>query len=45
MLLQAGLEFSLPLLPTVVGVALDAVGNRKVQLFRHNNTGGFLFCP
>jgi hypothetical protein len=33
------------LLPIVVGVALDVLGNRKVQLFRHTNTGGFLLCP
>ncbi len=32
------------LLPFVVGVALDVLGNRKVQLFRHTNTGGFLLC-
>jgi hypothetical protein len=33
------------LLPIVAGVALDVLGNRKVQLFRHTNTGGFLLCP
>jgi hypothetical protein len=33
------------LLPTVAGIALDVLGNRKVKLFRHTNTGGFLFGP
>jgi hypothetical protein len=33
------------LLPIVAGVALDVLGNRKVQLFRHTNTGGFLLSP
>ncbi len=33
------------LLPIVVGVAVDVLGNRKVQLFHHNNTGEFLLCP
>jgi hypothetical protein len=32
------------LLLTVAGVVLDALGNRIVPLFHHNNTGGFLFC-
>jgi hypothetical protein len=30
------------LLPIVAGVALDVLENRKVQLFRHTNTGRFL---
>jgi hypothetical protein len=33
------------LLPIVVGVALDVVGNRNVQIFCHTNTGGFLLFP
>ncbi len=33
------------LVPIVMGVALDVLGNRKVQLFRHTNTGRFLLCP
>jgi hypothetical protein len=32
-------------LPIVAGLALDVLGNRKVQLFRHTNSGGFLLCP
>ncbi len=32
-------------LPIVAVVALDVLGNRIVQLFRHTNTGGFLLCP
>ncbi len=30
------------LLTIVAGVTQDVLGNRKVQLFRHTNTGGFL---
>ncbi len=33
------------LLPIVAGVALDVLVNRKVQLFHHTNTGGFLLSP
>ncbi len=32
------------LVPTVAGVVLDTLGNRKVPLFHHINTGEFLFC-
>ncbi len=31
------------LLPFLVGVALECLGQRKAQLFCH--TGGFLLCP
>ncbi len=33
------------LLPIVAGVALDVLGDQKVQLFRHANTGGFSLFP
>jgi hypothetical protein len=33
------------LLPIVAGLALDVLGDQEVQLFRHTNAGGFLFCP
>ncbi len=33
------------LLPIVADLALDVLGNRKVQLFCHTSTGRFLLCP